>query len=61
MTFTKKVAPVHFDYNIDGTLLTKPEVVRDLGVVFDSKLSFASHIESVTASAFKFLGFVVRK
>ena len=60
MSFTKKEKPIIYRYSIDNTVLTRPEVIRDLGVVFDSKLSFSQHIQAITESAFKSLGFVIR-
>jgi hypothetical protein len=35
-------------------------VVKELGVTFDSELSFVPHIRSVVSSCFKTNGFVVR-
>ena len=46
MIFAKKETPIIFSYILDNIILTKPEVIRDLGVVFDPKLSFNFHIES---------------
>jgi hypothetical protein len=40
--------------------LPRSNSVQDLGVVFDSKLSFTDHIESIVNSSFKSLGFVLR-
>lgn len=36
------------------------DLVRDLGVLLDTKLSFAEHIEAVINKSFKGLGFVLR-
>ncbi|XP_063915741.1 uncharacterized protein LOC135131821 [Zophobas morio] len=46
MSFTKKEKPIIYRYSIDNTVLTRPEVIRDLG--------------AITESAFKSLGFVIR-
>jgi hypothetical protein len=60
VTFTKKTEPLLFNYSINGTTLPRSNSVRDLGVVFDSTLSFTNHIESIVNSSFKSLGFVSR-
>jgi hypothetical protein len=58
--FTKKTEPLLFNYSINGTTLPRSNSVRDLGVVFDSRLSFTYHIASIVNSSFKSLGFVLR-
>lgn len=60
MTFTLKKNPVHFDYHIDQTILPKQELINDLGVMFDTRLSFSQHVQNVTCDAYKILGFVMR-
>jgi ribonuclease P/MRP protein subunit RPP40 len=62
-TFTKKVKPLLFDYTLNNKILLRRSSVQDLGVLFDSKLSFCDHILSflsMTSAAFKSLGFVLR-
>jgi hypothetical protein len=46
MTLSNKKQKIEFDYNINGVVLERPELVSDLGV-FDNKLSFTGHINSV--------------
>jgi hypothetical protein len=60
MSFSKRKKPIIYDYKIDGSVLTRRVVVKELGVTFDSKLSFVPHIRSVVSSCFKTNGFVVR-
>jgi hypothetical protein len=60
VSFTKKTKPLLFNYNINGRILSRSNLVRDLGVIFDSRLSFTDHIESIVNSSFKSLGFVLR-
>jgi hypothetical protein len=57
VSFTRKTKPLLFDYKINGSILTRRESIRDLGVIFDSKLSFGEHI---AGTAFRALGFVLR-
>jgi ribonuclease P/MRP protein subunit RPP40 len=59
VSFTKKTKPLLFNYNINGRILSRSNLVRDLGVIFDSRLSFTDHIESIVNSSFKSLGFVL--
>jgi ribonuclease P/MRP protein subunit RPP40 len=60
VTFTKKVKPLLFDYTLNNKILLKRSSVQDLGVLFDSKLSFCDYILCITSAAFKSLGFVLR-
>jgi hypothetical protein len=49
-----------FDYTLNNKILLRRSSVQDLGVLFDSKLSFCDHILSITSAAFKSQGFVLR-
>ncbi|KAH0818266.1 hypothetical protein GEV33_004525 [Tenebrio molitor] len=60
VSFTRKTKPLLFDYKINGSILTRRESIRDLGVIFDSKLSFGEHIRTIAGTAFSALGFVLR-
>lgn len=60
LSFTLKSSPLLFDYGIDGVSITRSDNVRDLGVTFDTKLSFTLHYESIIASAYKSMGFIMR-
>lgn len=62
MSFTRKTQThLHqFNYNINGTPLMKVNSLRDLGIIFDSKLSFEPHIKNITTRAYKILGFISR-
>lgn len=60
MSYTRKKNPVLFNYIIQDCYLTRPDTVRDLGVVFDSSLSFRNHYESISNTAYKCLGFIIR-
>jgi hypothetical protein len=52
--------PLYTVYKINGSMLEKPDSIRDLGVTFNSTLSFNDHIHLVAQSAFKSLGFIMR-
>lgn len=60
LSFSRKRHPIMFDYNIQLTTLEKPDSIKDLGIVFDTKLSFSLHYEYITTSALKSLGFILR-
>jgi hypothetical protein len=51
---------IRFDYTLSLNLLNRPETVKDLGVIFDRKLSFTSHIDHVVSDSMKQLGFLIR-
>lgn len=60
ITFTRKNKPLNFSYSIQGHPIERTNIVRDLGVHFDSKLNFSEHIDYITNKAYKTLGFVMR-
>lgn len=49
-----------FNYKIDNTPLMRVSTYKDLGVIFDSKLTFKEHINSIITKSFKILGFISR-
>jgi hypothetical protein len=56
ITFSRAKVQVTYDYSLNGQNLEKVSVIRDLGVLMDSKLTF-----SVTVSkARQMLGFLIR-
>lgn len=59
-TFTRKKYPVVFSYVINDVTLARSCSIRDLGVEFDTQLSFTGHITNVRSAAFKALGFIIR-
>lgn len=46
---------------INGTTLNRSELVKELGIYFDRKLSFGPYIERIVFSSFKTLSSIVRK
>lgn len=59
-SYTRKVQPINYDYKIYGTSLTRVNNIRDLGITFDSKLLFDTHIDNIVRKASKALGFILR-
>lgn len=60
MSFTRKMKPLKFNYNIYSLPLIETKQVRDLGILLDSKLTFTDHIDNVVSKAFRNLGFILR-
>ena len=60
MTFTKKIYPIWYNYELDNVVLNRPELIKDLGVLFDSKLSFNFHVNEIIKTSYKNLGFITR-
>lgn len=49
-----------FNYQINGTPLIRSQVVKDLGILFDEKLTFINHVNSIVSRASRTLGFICR-
>lgn len=60
VTFCKRKNPQIYTYYLSNSPLTRVETVKDLGIYFQSDLSFGYHIQEVTKSAYKILGFIIR-
>ncbi|XP_045455333.1 uncharacterized protein LOC123665015 [Melitaea cinxia] len=60
MTFSRVRRPVKFDYKLDKDTIARPDTSKDLGVTFDSRLTFHDHITAVAKESFRRLGFVLR-
>lgn len=42
--YTRRQIPISYDYSITDTYLNRKQSLRDLGVIFDVKLTFVPHI-----------------
>lgn len=60
ITFSRKKQPLIWPYSIGNSHLERISVVKDLGVLLDSKLTFENHLCSVLAKANRNLGFLRR-
>jgi hypothetical protein len=60
VTFSRQRCPVQTSYKLRDQNLSKVPVMKDLGVLHDSKLLFDEHINNVVSSATKALGFIMR-
>lgn len=60
LSFTRKRQPFQFQYQLCAINIDKVELVRDLGILLDVKLSFSEHVENIINKSFKSLGFIRR-
>lgn len=60
MEFSRTKKNFDFTYSIQSVPLNYVETVKDLGILFDRELTFASHISNLTMRCFKRLGYVFR-
>jgi hypothetical protein len=60
-SFTRRTENcVMHTYSVDGAVLERKETMRDLGVTYDSKLTFNNHIDISCGKAKRMMGFVMR-
>lgn len=52
--------PILFNYTFNSSTLQRCDSIRDLGVVFDSRLTFHDHISHISACSMRMLGFIIR-
>lgn len=57
ITWAKRT--LYFNYKMSGTSLKHISITKDLGIIFDTRLTFRTHIDSVCNSAMRMLGFVI--
>jgi hypothetical protein len=60
ITFSRLRHPIEFLYMLGGNILDHVDSINDLGVIMDSKMSFAGHIDVTVGKALAMLGFVKR-
>lgn len=60
ISFSRKLKPIDHYYHLNNVVLKRVEQIRDLGVHLDSKLTFKTHMDIITAKAYRMLGFVLR-
>ena len=56
VSYYKSLNPLINHYTVNSTTLERSSEIKDLGVWFDSKLTFSTHITSIVTSATKLLG-----
>jgi Reverse transcriptase (RNA-dependent DNA polymerase) len=60
MRFYRRSSPLIHDYELDNLPLSSVTSYNDLGVIFDTKLTFNLHIDQITLRSFRMLGFIKR-
>jgi len=60
VTYSQRRSVIEFDYTIDGAVITRASVFKDLGVYFDSKLSFRHHLDEARKRSLSALSCVLR-
>lgn len=60
ISFTRKSNRIDYQYQLDQNIVDRVEQIKDLGVVFDSKLHFHAHFDFVMSASNKMLGFLCR-
>lgn len=60
MTISRLDSPICVNYSIGGNLIERTHAIKDLGISYDSELSFRPHIQAISAASLKTLGFVLR-
>ena len=60
MTYSLKHINSIYEYKIGGFILKRVSTVRDLGIIFDQKLSFIDHYDEIFSSSIRALGFIIR-
>ncbi|EYC13274.1 hypothetical protein Y032_0044g1073 [Ancylostoma ceylanicum] len=48
------------EYSVNGTILIKSNLVKDLGVLFDSRMQFTNHIDHITKKALSTMFTILR-
>ena len=61
ISFCRRSRSVARDYQINGNTLKRNEVVKDLGILLDTKLTFKQHINKICISGHSILGFIKRR
>lgn len=60
VSFSKKKEPMLYNYTLDNVSLNRVTEFKDLGITFDTKLSFKQHIDDIVLACYRSLGFVIR-
>ena len=60
ISFSLRKTPILATYTLDGTALQRRTETRDLGVILDTKLTFATHFDLTLVKANRMLGLKLR-
>lgn len=54
------IRTLQYNYRVNNIAIQRTNTIKDLGVIFDSKLTFSHHVNNIITRAFKTLGFITR-
>lgn len=60
ISFSRLAAKIEYEYSINNTPTKRESTIKDLGVKFDEKLNFKGHIQEISCSGYRALGFIIR-
>lgn len=60
ITFHRCALPIRFDYFLNSSIIERVNVIKDLGVLLDSKLIFKYHINFIVSKAKSILAWIKR-
>ena len=60
MTYGRCVNKLSYEYNINNFVLKRSDLIKDLGINFDSALTFRNHFDDIVKKSLATLGFVIR-
>ncbi len=60
ISFSRKINNISFSYCFDSQEIERCDVISDLGVMLDNKLTFNVQIDYIASKAMKVLGFIKR-
>jgi hypothetical protein len=58
VSYTRKTYLLSYEYQLCHATITRTSSIKDLGVHFDSKLHFHSHVDYVFSECIKLLGLI---
>lgn len=61
MSFTKKSHICSYEYKINNNIVERVHIIKDLGVIYDSRMNYKLHINKIVRDAHRMLGFVLRQ
>ncbi|GBM74609.1 hypothetical protein AVEN_241038-1 [Araneus ventricosus] len=61
LSYGRKDQPFNHVYKINDLVLSRSDSVTDLGIIFETKLDFSQHIDSMVSKAYRRLGILKRK
>ncbi|GBO17437.1 hypothetical protein AVEN_182173-1 [Araneus ventricosus] len=60
LSYTRKTQPLNHVYKINNLVLSRSNTVTDLGIIFDTKLDFSQHIDTMVSKTYRRLGILKR-